>query len=228
MGFSVKKSFKKAVKSVSGAAKRTFKNYTSKEFLTSPGRWVMAGTTYGLSEATNMGNWYSNQKYTGLVDLALAAAIGANAASTLAGGGAVAAEGAGTAATSTGAGATAAGTTAGTAGGAVGGAAAGGAAAAGGISGTTLAMGGLAAASALGTIQQQKVASKIAKEQRAAEAQARADADAAARESEILRKQALLASQKSMTARRSAAGAIANKLKNTQTNLGSDEEKLGD
>lgn len=211
---STKKVVKKAVSSVTDTVKKGIDNYTSKEFWTSPARWYMAASTYGLSEFTNVGNWYSNQKYSGLVDTALAAAIVANAASTLAG--------AGTAATSTGAGATAAGTTAGTAGGAVGGAAAG------GISGTTMAIGGLAAASALGTIQQQRAMSKMAKEQRAAEAQARADADAAARESEILRKQALLASQKSMTARRSMAGAIANKLKNTQTNLGSDEEKLGD
>lgn len=210
------KGAKDAFKSAVDTVKKGIDNYTSKDFLLSPGRWAAAGMTMGLSEFTNAGNWYSKQSYSGLVDTALAAAIGAQAAGALAGGGAT------TAATSTTAGATTAGTTAGTAGGAVGGAAAG------GISGTTLAMGGLAAASALGTIQQQQAASKMAKQQRAAEAQARADADAAARESEILRKQALLASQKSMTARRSMAGAIANKLKNTQTNLGSDEEKLGD
>ena len=224
IGSSFKKAVKGATHAVTSTVKRGVKNYTSKGFLTSPGRWAMAGMTYGLSEFTNAGNWYSKQKYSGLVDTAIAAAVAATYAGTLAGGAGTAAEGAGTAATSTGAGATTAGTTAGTAGGA----AAGGAAAGGGISGTTLAMGGLAAASALGTIQQQQAASKMAKEQRAAEAQARADAENAARESEILRKQALLASQKSMTARRSAAGAIANKLKNTQTYLGSNEEKLGD
>lgn len=216
MGFggSLTHAIKSGVKSAVSTVKRGYSNYLSKDFLTSPGRWMMAGSTFGLSELTNVGNWYSNQKYSGIVDMAIAAAVGANVAGSLAG--------AGTAATSTTAGATAAGTTAGTAGGAVGGAAAG------GVSGSTLAMGGLAATSALGTIQQQQAASKMAKEQRAAEARARADAEAAARESEILRKQALLASQKSMTARRSSAGAVANKLKNTQTFLGNEEEKLGD
>ena len=31
------------------ATKKAVKNYTSKEFLTSPGRWFMAGSTMGLS-----------------------------------------------------------------------------------------------------------------------------------------------------------------------------------
>lgn len=62
----------------------------------------------------------------------------------------------------------------------------------------------------------------------AAEARATAQAEAADRESEILRKQALLASQKSMTARKAAAGTVSNKLKNTsQSVLGDEEEKLG-
>lgn len=82
--------------------------------------------------------------------------------------------------------------------------------------------------SAYSGIMQNKAMKEMYSEQSNAEARARADAEAAARESEILRKQALLASQKSMSARRAAAGAIANKLKNTQTFLGSEEEKLGD
>lgn len=80
------------------------------------------------------------------------------------------------------------------------------------------------ASTAYGAVQSRKAASQQAK----AQARAEANAAAAERESEILRKRALLASQKSMTARRAAAGAIVNKLKNTSGYLGEDEEKLGD
>lgn len=102
------------------------------------------------------------------------------------------------------------------------------AAGSGGLSlGTALGLGAVGL-SAYSGIMQSKAMKEMYSEQSNAEARARADAEAAARESEILRKQALLASQKSMSARRAAAGAIANKLKNTQTFLGSEEEKLGD
>lgn len=64
--------------------------------------------------------------------------------------------------------------------------------------------------------------------QEAAQAQARADAYNAQREADILQKQALLASQKSLTARKSTAAQVANNLRNTsQSVLGEDEEKLG-
>lgn len=62
-----------------------------------------------------------------------------------------------------------------------------------------------------------------------AQAQAQAQAEQAERESTILQKQALLASQKSMTARQATAAQVANKLKNTTSGvLGDEEEKLGD
>lgn len=61
-----------------------------------------------------------------------------------------------------------------------------------------------------------------------AQAKAMAESKRAERESEIMRKQALLASQKAMSARQSTAAVIANKLKNTTTGLlGDEEEKLG-
>ena len=71
-------------------------------------------------------------------------------------------------------------------------------------------------------------AQKAAKEQSRAILQAQKASEQANREAEILRKQALLASQKSITARKSAASAVANRLKNTNVSyLGGDEEKLG-
>ena len=71
-------------------------------------------------------------------------------------------------------------------------------------------------------------AQKAAKEQSRAILQAQQASEQANREAEILRKQALLASQKSITARKSAASAVANRLKNTNVSyLGGDEEKLG-
>lgn len=86
-------------------------------------------------------------------------------------------------------------------------------------------VGGIAAASAVGYNVMQTEQNVKTKE---AAARAKADAEEADREREILRKQALLASQKSMTARKAAAGAVSNKLKNTfQSVLGDEEEKLG-
>ena len=55
--------------------------------------------------------------------------------------------------------------------------------------------------------------------------QAQQEAD---READILRKQALLTSEKSLSSRMSTAAAVSNRLKNTSTKLGDDEEKLGD
>lgn len=208
--------FSDAVGSVVDTAEKGIKNYTSKEFLTSPGRWYMAGITGGLSEFTNVGEWYSNQSYTRMVDTALAAAIAANAASTYF-------SGAGTAAGSASGGASGAGAS-----GAGAGAGATTAGATGGVSTGTALAGGSLALSAGSTAYQAYEAKKAAKAQSRAQARAEANAAAAYRESEIMRKQALLASQKSMSARRATAGAIANKLKNTTTSLGDDEEKLGD
>lgn len=203
MGGKVKDTAKSIVKSPVKFAK----NITSKEFLTSPGRWAMAVSTYGLSEATNIGKWYSKQDWSTYTDIATAAAIAAATAGSLAGpaaaGTAGGAAGAGAGAGATGAGAAAAG---------------------GGISMGTAAMLG---ATAMGSVKQYQSSQESAKEQRAAQARAEANALAAERESEIMRKQALLSSQKSMTARRATAGAIVNKLKNTTGYLGEDEEKLG-
>lgn len=94
-----------------------------------------------------------------------------------------------------------------------------------GLGGTTaLAAGGFAGTQYLGYKQAQDAQNA----QQQAQARAEANAIAAQRESEIMRKQALLASQKSMQARKSAAGAIVNKLRNTNVSLlGEDEEKLG-
>lgn len=64
--------------------------------------------------------------------------------------------------------------------------------------------------------------------QSAAQERARTDAYNAQREADILQKQALLASQKSLTARKSTAAQVANNLRNTsQSILGDEEEKLG-
>lgn len=90
--------------------------------------------------------------------------------------------------------------------------------------GTAAAIGG---AGYLG-YKQMEDAQKAAKEQSRAILQAQQASEQANREAEILRKQALLASQKSITARKSAASAVANRLKNTNVSyLGGDEEKLG-
>lgn len=225
IGKSLGHAFSSATKAVTGAVERGVKNYTSKDFLTSPARWFAAGSTMGLSEFTNVGNWWSKQSYSRIVDTALAAAIAANAASTYfssagtaAGGASGGASGAGASGAGAGASATSVGAGAGTTG----------AAAGGGISSGTALAGGALALSAGSTIYQTQQAKQAAKQQAEAQARAEANAASAARESEIMRKQALLASQKSMAARRATAGAIANKLKNTTTSLGSDEEKLGD
>lgn len=108
------------------------------------------------------------------------------------------------------------------AGGGLAGAAAGGGAAAG-------SMGGIATAIAAGSMGSSSAqAEQAAEEQAYNQAVARQEAYQAQRESEILRKQALLASEKSMTARKAAASTVANKLKNTSGMLGDDEEeKLG-
>lgn len=144
-------------------------------------------------------------------DVVKAAYIAAGAIGALGAGGGLAlggGEAAGTAATT---GATATG--AATAGGAAGGLS----------SGTALSLGALGASTIYQGVQSKRMADQQAK----AQARAEANALAAERESEILRKRALLASQKSMTARRATAGAIVNKLKNTTGYLGEDEEKLG-
>lgn len=108
------------------------------------------------------------------------------------------------------------------AGGGMAGAMAGGAAAAGGAAGLA---GGLSGAT-MGYQSSQAEASM--ERQEAAQAQARTDAYNAQREADILQKQALLASQKSLTARKSTAAQVANNLRNTsQSVLGEDEEKLG-
>ena len=92
-------------------------------------------------------------------------------------------------------------------------------------SGTAMGVAGMAGASAGA---QSAATEKAEMKQEAAEAKARHDAQVAARESEILRKQALLASEKSMTARRAQAGSISNRLRDTRgTLLGDEEEKLG-
>lgn len=174
-------------------------------------------STGGLAQAASMKHQYDKIQED---DVVKAAYIAAGAIGALGAGGGLAFGGEAEAtagATSTGA------ATAGTA------ASAGAAAEAGTAmsAGTKLALGALglsAASSVYGTVEQKKAA----KAQARAQARAEANAAAAERESEILRKRALLASQKSMTARRAAAGAIVNKLKNTSGYLGEDEEKLGD
>lgn len=117
-------------------------------------------------------------------------------------------------------------TTAGAAaGGGMAGAAAGGAAAAGGMAGI-----GAGIAGGMSGAQQQMsidAANKQERQQVAAEARAQAESERAYRDSEILRKQALLASQKSMTARKATAGQIANRLRNTSQALGDEEDTLG-
>ena len=244
------KSFKKAVKSVTKPVKQAYSNTVGKaadvlwneptkglreeakdimgdhlynlasavgSAIASDGLSFGTDVTGGLGQAASMKHQADKIQEDDVVAAAYAAAalIGAGAA-------------AGEAGLFSGGAETAAGTAAG-----VGtGAAAAEAAAAGGSSLGTYLTAGLAAAgigaSAYGTMQQAKIAKEASREQAAAIAKANAAAESAARESEILRKQALLASQKSMAARRAAAGAIANKLKNTKTFLGSEEEKLGD
>ena len=102
----------------------------------------------------------------------------------------------------------------------------------GGISAGATAAGATAVTSAAiagGTMGHQSAQAEQSMErQEAAQAQARADAYNAQREADILQKQALLASQKSLTARKSTAAQVANNLRNTsQSVLGDDEEKLG-
>lgn len=222
LGRSVGHAFSSGTKAVTSAVKKGYKNYLSKDFLLSPGRWMMAGSTYGLSELTNVGSWYSKQRWSTYSDIAIAAAIGAAAASSIGGAGAAASGTTGVGAS--GAGAGAGGTTTGVAPTAIVDTTAAGS---GMSTGTMLGLGAIGT-SVAGTAYQTIEAKKAAKQQAAAQARAEANAAAASRESEIMRKQALLASQKSMAARRATAGAIANKLKNTTTSLGDEEEKLGD
>lgn len=175
--------------------------------ISSPTRTVAAAFTGGLSELTGVGDKISDSswsRYTDALGYALAAYV---AAPALMGG-----ETAGSIA------GTAAGTTAGSTAGAT-------VATGAGIgAGTAAAIGGTGY---LG-YKQMEDAQKAAKEQSRAILQAQQASEQANREAEILRKQALLASQKSITARKSAASAVANRLKNTNVSyLGGDEEKLG-
>ena len=180
--------------------KKSFKKATN--VLSSPTRTVAAGFTGGLSELTGMGNDISNSSWSRYTDAIGYAALAAAAPAAIG---------------EVGFGATAAGETA-----------------AAGTTATGAGIGigaGTAAAIGAGTYlgyKQMEDANKAASAQQRAILQAQQASEQAARESEILRKQALLASQKSITARKAAAGAVVNRLKNTNVAyLGGDEEKLG-
>jgi len=208
LGKSLKKAVKKATKVIS-----------------SPTRTVAATFTGGLSELTGVGDKISDSswsRYTDALGYALAAYV---AAPALMGEAGAASTPFGTspagqwAASTTGAGtvsqaASMAGSTAGA------------------TSATGAGIGAGTAAIASGSTylgyKQMVDVQKAAKDQARAILQAQQSSEQANREAEILRKQALLASQKSITARKAAASAVANKLKNTNVSyLGGDEEKLG-
>lgn len=208
MGIKIKNPLKSASKAVSSALKK------GANILKSPTRLAAAAFTAGLSETNGWGEKLSRSGIGRTIDIG--AYIAAAAAAVAATGGMAAGVG----------GASAGLGSAGTAGTAS--AAAGGTAAAGGISGTTAAMGAMAATTAAQTYMSQRAAQQQAREQAAAQAEAQRQAEQAARESEIMRKQALLSSQMSLSQRQNQATAIANKLRNTNVKtLGGEEERLG-